>query len=318
MLIDINKTAMLLKYADDVMILCHRSPDGDTVGSAMALYYALKQLGKRVAVRCADPLPAKFSYLYPEAFDEVSGRYVVAVDTASPNMLAALQEEYPSINMCIDHHPTNPDYAEYTLLQSDAAATGEIMAEVIEAMEIEVDRNIVNGLYTAIVSDTGCFRYASTTAKTFEIAAWLLKNGADNIKINQIIFETKPKALVKLEAVAAEGLQYYHDGIVAVMPISHSMISDTDVCEEDLDALASLPRNIEGVGIGITIKQPDANECRVSLRTSEPYDASKIATVFGGGGHKRAAGCRLKNLDLEQVIHRLVEESGKEIARNQQ
>lgn len=169
MLIDINKTAMLLKYAEDVVILCHRSPDGDTVGSAMALYYALKQLGKRAAVKCADPLPERFAYLYPEAFDEISGRYVVAVDTASPLLLAGLQAEYPVINMCIDHHPSNPDYAEYTLLRADAAAAGEIMAEVIEAMELEPDVRIVNSLYTAIVSDTGCFRYAGTTAKTFEI-----------------------------------------------------------------------------------------------------------------------------------------------------
>lgn len=313
MLIDINKTAMLLKYADDIVILCHRSPDGDTVGSAMALYYALKQLGKRVAVRCADPLPARFDYLYPDAFDEVSGRYVVAVDTASPQLLAGLQAEYPVINMCIDHHPTNPDYAEYTLLRADAAAAGEIMAEVIEAMELEPDIRIANSLYTAIVSDTGCFRYASTTAKTFEIAAWLLQNGAESTKINQIIFETKPKALIKLEAAAAGSLRYYYNDVLAVMPLSYEMIRSSGVCEEDLDGIASLPRNIEGVGIGITIKQQSLDECRVSIRSTELYDASLIAATFGGGGHKRAAGCRFKNLPLEQVIELLVKEAAREI-----
>lgn len=313
MLIDINKTAMLLKYADDIAILCHRSPDGDTVGSAMALYYALKKLGKRVAVKCADPLPARFSYLYPEAFDEVSGRYVVAVDTASPLLLAQLQEVYPVINMCIDHHPTNPDYAEYTLLKPDAAAAGEVMAEVIEAMDLEPDLNIVNSLYTAIVSDTGCFRYSGTSAKTFEIAAWLLQNGAESTKINQLIFETKPKALVKLEASAANSLRYYYNDIVAVMPLSYEMISTSGVSDEDLDGIASLPRNIEGVGIGITIKQQAPNECRVSIRSTEPYDASLIAEAFGGGGHKRAAGCRFKNLPLEQVIELLVKEASREL-----
>ena len=194
MRIDVKKCAALLKERDNILILTHAHPDGDTLGCGFALCRALIKLGKRARVINGDEIPKKYNYLYENmpVFD-FKEDYIVSVDVATENLLGSLSEIYGGkINLSIDHHGTNTEYAENLLLRETAAAC-ELIYEVVLELGAEIDKDIANCLFTGISTDTGCFRYASATASTFMIAAKLVECGADNGFINRVMFETKTK-----------------------------------------------------------------------------------------------------------------------------
>ena len=194
MKISIEKCVQSLKEHDNILILTHAHPDGDTLGAGFALCRALLKLGKKARVICADEIPSKFDSVF-ESFEmpEFEEDYVVAVDVGTPNLLGDLCDKYGSrVDLCIDHHKSNTEYAKELLLD-DAAAACETIFEIIKMLGVEIDKAIADCLFTGITTDTGCFRYASTTARTFAIAAELVSLGADNGTINRVMFETKTK-----------------------------------------------------------------------------------------------------------------------------
>ncbi len=293
MRIDVEQCAALLSAHDDILILTHAHPDGDTLGAGFALLRALLALGKRARVVNDDPIPAKYSYLYddiePREFEE---KYVVAVDVATENLLGSLNQKYSGrIDLCIDHHMTNAEYADKLLLR-DAPAACEIVFDVIKALGVSIDKKIAGCLYTGISTDTGCFRYSSTTAHSYRLAAQLIDLGADNGVINRLMFETKSKSYVYLERMALNGLQLFCGDRVAVLTVTQEMYDKTGSNEQETEALAPLTRQIEGVEIGITIREKKDKTCKVSLRTYESVNAAALAKCFGGGGHAQAAACR--------------------------
>ena len=291
--VNVSQAAQLLKEAQDILIICHRKPDGDTLGSAFALYEALEQLGKRADVVCSDPFPNRFSFLSgqytPKNF---SAQFVVAVDVADTTLLGDnLQPYAQKINLCIDHHPSNTAYAQYLLLDAAAAATAQLIAKLIEALGVTFTPSMAAAVFTGITTDTGCFRYSNVTSETHRIAAQMIDLGADHAKINRLMFETHSVARIAVEKLVMDTLEYYFEKKVAMILISNDMIKKTHANEDDLEGISSIPRTIEGVEVGVTFREEAENTYKISMRTHENINASEICGALGGGGHARAAGC---------------------------
>lgn len=308
--IDAARCAELLSRAEDVVLLCHRDPDGDTLGCGFALYHALTGLGKRVRIECVGPFPKNLGYFVFETAGEFEPRFVCALDTASTGLLGPLAERYPKIDLCIDHHPTNPLYAEETLLVP-YAATGEAVYEILRLMDISITPEIATALYTALATDTGSFKHSNTTPQTHRYAADLMERGADFNATRQWVFESKSRAFIRLEAEVMRNIAYYGGGRVSVVKVPHELVERTGIGEDELDGVSSRALQIENVLCGIALKERADGVIRVSVRSAAPIDASRVCAKFGGGGHKRAAGCRLeRSMDEAErlVVEAAVEE----------
>lgn len=305
MKISVKECADILREKDNILILTHANPDGDTLGSGFALCRALMKIGKICAVINADDIPKKYNYLFDDIVEiKFKPDYVVAVDVATVNLLGGLEEQY-KIDMCIDHHSTNTEYANLLLLE-DVPAACQIMYEVVLALGVEVDKKIADCLYTGLTTDTGCFRYNSTTAQTYRVAADLIDAGADNGRINRIMFETKSKTYARLERLAIESMRFYEHERVAVITVTQEMFQLTGSNAQETEGLAPLTRQIEGVEIGITIQERPDGTCKASIRTFESVNAAKLAACFGGGGHAQAAGCKF-DCDVKEARRLLVD-----------
>ena len=305
MKISVKECADILREKDNILILTHANPDGDTLGSGFALCRALMKIGKICAVINADDIPKKYNYLFDDIVEiKFKPDYVVAVDVATVKLLGGLEEQY-KIDMCIDHHSTNTEYANLLLLE-DAPAACQIMYEVVLALGVQVDKKIADCLYTGLTTDTGCFRYDSTTAQTYRVAADLIDAGADNGRINSLMFETQSQTYARLERLAIESMRFYEHERVAVITVTQEMFQLTGSNAQETEGLAPLTRQIEGVEIGITIQERPDGTCKASIRTFESVNAAKLAACFGGGGHAQAAGCKF-DCDVKEARRLLVD-----------
>lgn len=308
MRIDVKECAEILAQKDNILILTHAHPDGDTLGCGFALCRALLKMGKICSVINADEIPKKYNYLYKDiAPIKFKQDYVVAVDVATENLLGTLEGQY-HIDMCIDHHTTNTEYADMLLLE-DVPAACQIVFEVIKALGVEIDSKMAGCLYTGLTTDTGCFRYASTTAATYYAAAQLIELGADNGKINRIMFETKSKTYARLERLALDSMRFYEDERVAIITITQEMYKLTGSNEQETEAIAPLTRQIEGVEIGVTIREKPDGTCKASIRTYDSVNAAQLAKEFGGGGHSQAAACRF-DCGVKEAREKIVQKCG--------
>lgn len=308
MRIDVKQCAALLAQQDNILILTHAHPDGDTLGCGFALCRALMRMGKICYVENADEIPKKYDYLYEDIVPiKFSPDYVVAVDVATTNLLGELDGKY-HIDMCIDHHSTNTEYADYLLLE-DVPAACQLMLEVIKALDVALDEKMADCIYTGLTTDTGCFRYASTTAATYRAAAEMIELGADNGRINRTMFETKTKTYARLERLALDSMRFYENERVAIITITQEMYQLTGSNEQETEAIAPLTRQIEGVEIGITIREKADGTCKASIRTFESVNAAELAKAFGGGGHNQAAACRFE-CGVKEARVKLVEKCG--------
>ena len=264
--LNVQQMAQRLMTADNILILCHKNPDGDTIGCGSALYCALKMLDKEAAVLCSDVIPTRYAFTNAHMFKgEFEPKTVVAVDVASVQLFGennGMTQFSRHVDLCIDHHAGNSGYADFTLLNGSAAAAAELLYEVICAMGVAITPHIADCLYTGLATDTGCFRFSSTTANTHLVAAKLIEAGCHVEELNTLLFDTKPRE--RMEADPA-----------------------------DLEELTSLPVSIEGVKVGLTLRQQPGGSYRISVRTAKGVDACAIARRLGGGGHSRAAGCEL-------------------------
>lgn len=310
--LNIRQTAAFLKRHDNYIILTHASPDGDTLGSAYALYYGLNELGKTACVVCPDVIPEKYGY-FARKTDHVKreNATIVAVDVADAKLLGALEEEFGScVDLCIDHHISNTKYAKNLFLQPDAAATAESMYELLVQMKININDITAKALYTGIVTDTGCFKYAAVTKKTHNIAAELHEFDIKAHEINRIMFDTKTRRLMELERMVLESAEFYFDGKCFLLTVTAEMQEKTGCSGTELEGIAVISRSVEGVVAGITVKQTSDDEYKVSLRTYSPVDASMICKNLGGGGHKNAAGASVKGT-LDEVKKKVLDEVSK-------
>lgn len=308
--IGIAEAAARLKSADRILILSHMKPDGDTLGSGFALLYSLLRLGKTARIECADGFPARYRFLYQDfdvnAQPDFEPELVVAVDIADTQLFGdAAAHWVDRVALCIDHHPSNSRYADELLLDTNAAATAEIVAEVLESLGVTPDKQTAVCIYTGITTDTGCFRYSNTTSATHRLAARMIDLGVKHYTIDKLMFETKSVARMELERMVMDTLEYYYGNRFAVIVITDEAVAQTHVPEEDLEGIAAVPRQIEGVEVSATLRQKGGDRYRVSLRTCSRINASAVCAKLGGGGHARAAGCVLE-CPLEEAKLRLI------------
>ena len=293
----LEHAASLLRSSERVMILCHQFPDGDTLGAGSALCRGLRQLGGRAAMRCSDEIGPKYAFLFRGLEeDEFEPDLVVTVDIADKSLLGEpLLSRYDGkIGLSFDHHRSSTPFAKEYYIDPAAAATCEIIFDLLKLLGVRIDKPMADALYTGVTTDTGCFKYVNTTPRTHRIAAELIETGADSVEIDRAMFDTKSRARLDLERRVLDSIRFAHKGEVALIRITKQMITESGAIEDDLDGIASIPRSIEGVRIGITLREKEDGAFKVSLRARPPADASKICAHFGGGGHKGAAGCTLK------------------------
>ena len=307
--ITVQQAAENLLNADNILLLCHKNPDGDTLGSAGALMFALKKLGKMCAVDCNDAIPPKYDFLKIESFDgQFIPDYIVAVDVADTRLLGDKLSGYAEeIDLCIDHHPSNTGYAKAVCCDGALPAAAQLMLKVVQAMNVELDEDIANCLYTGLMTDTGCFKYSATSAETHIAAAQLLQAGAWHDFIANRFFMSKSRKTIALEKHALNTLEYYFDDRCAVVELPMDVLSAVGAQPGDVDGIAAMPRTIEGVDVGITIRQISENMFKVSVRTNENANANEIAAGLGGGGHTKAAGCEVMG-NMESVKNAILRE----------
>ena len=296
-LTNVFETAAWLKERDNFLFITHKRPDGDTIGSAAALTQGLRELGKTAYVLFNPEVTPRYAGFVEDywATEDFEPEFIIAIDTATVDLFPknALQYE-KSIALCIDHHGSNTKYAEILCLHADRAACGEIIFDILMSISGSISSLTAERLYVALSTDTGCFSFGNTTANTLYVASLLVQAGAPNKDLNKKLFRTKSHGRIKIEGLITSGIEYFFDDKVAVSTITREMIETSGANEDDLDDIAALPGSIEGVYIGITIRElSSVNDCKVSIRTRAPYDAQTICAEFGGGGHKLAAGCSL-------------------------
>lgn len=312
MKISVRKTAKLLKKNNNFIILTHSSPDGDTLGAAFALFYALKMQNKKVMVVCSDKIPEKYRYFISNT-DMVNdeGAYIVAVDVADKKLLGSLEERYgDKVELAIDHHVSNTLYAKKLCLDPSSSATCEVMYDVILHMGVKINDIIAKALYTGISTDTGCFKYQNVKAKTHKVAAALYEYNIKADEINRIMFDTKSRRLLELEHMVIDAAEFHFDGRCMILSVTSEMQEKTGCSGPELETMAVLSRSVEGVICGVTIKQTDAETFKLSFRTYDPLNASDICMELGGGGHKGAAGATLTGT-LDEVKEKILAAVGK-------
>ncbi|MEG0899353.1 MAG: DHH family phosphoesterase [Oscillospiraceae bacterium] len=309
--LDLKSCCEILKKMEDILILSHKSPDGDTIGSAFALGEILKLMGKRARIECSDEIPQKYSYFTDElAYESFPPKSIVSVDIADISLFGEKLNQYSqNVDLAIDHHISHRDFAKNTYLNAESAANTENIFEIAQMLDIKINKNIANALFTGLTTDTGGFKYPNTTPKTHIIAAELMKLGAESAMINKLMFDTKTKAKLSLERQVLDNLEYYFDNKCALTVVSKAVMDSSGATSEDFDGISALPRLIEGVEVGITIREKD-DGYKLSLRSNDYVDVAKLCGKLGGGGHTRAAGCFIKE-DLSKtrdIILKLVEQ----------
>ena len=302
-----TEVAEFFKTHNHYSIISHRRPDGDTVGCSALLCLALRKMGKTAHVLLNPEVTAKYAHLHQGLTKEnpEQGDILVSTDVAAPGMLPDDRKDL-HIDLRIDHHGSATSFTDAELVDPGAAACGEILWDIFKIMDVSLDVPMANALYTAISTDTGCFRYANTTAHTFETAAACAQAGADIFGINQALFETNTLGRLRLQGWIVENAQFLQNGQIAICPLPLSVEKELNLAEDDTDNISSFPRTIEGVKIAAMLRQEGEHKIKISVRAVPGCDASAICQKFGGGGHKGAAGAAL-DMTMEEAVKALID-----------
>lgn len=307
-----------IKDSTKIAVMSHIMPDGDNIGSCLALYNALKKYGKDVHFILDDDIPKVYKFL--KNFDKavMPGQYesfdiVIALDCGDAERLGKSKlyiEDNFTIN--IDHHISNDEFGNLNLVDSNASATGEIIFKIIKMLGMEMDPEISECLYTAIVTDTGQFQYSNTTSMTHQIAGELIENGVNVSLMYERIYQNNSKEKVMLLKAALDTLEFYHNNSISCVSLTLEQMKEANARGDDSDGIINLARDIECVEVAIFLKELEPGKIKVGLRSKKVVDVASVSLQFGGGGHVRAAGCTLygtidevKEKILEAVIERI-------------
>jgi len=294
----LNEAITFIKNNDQFLVVSHINPDGDTISSTLAMALILQGLGKTFTIANEDQLPSKFNFLpLYEKFKIISDinhkfSNVITLDVADQKRtgdISQLIDENSTI-LNIDHHPTNDDFGDINVVLSSAAATAEVMYDLIKQMNFDLNQEIATCIYTGLLTDTGGFRYSNTTAKVMRIASELLEYDISPGFIAEIALETITLDYIKILKIALEHLEIVEKGHIAWTYLTLENLESTGALSADTEGVVNYTRNIDGVEVGIFFKQTTADGVKVSLRSKRHVDVGLIAKKFGGGGHARAAG----------------------------
>lgn len=295
-MLSVPEAAALLRTFDNVLILTHVRPDGDTVGCAAALCAGLRGLGK-TAYLLPNPgltdttAPYFAPYAAPAGF---APDRVVSTDIAALSLLPENARPYGErVDLAIDHHPSFEGFGRANILRAEAAACGELLYDILKELG-PVTPEIALPLYVAVSTDTGCFAYANTTPQTHHVAAALMETGIDYQAVNKVFFRTKTRKRMQLEGAMLSACEFYDRGRVAVLSVPLSLMERFQATESDAEDLSALGPQIQGVDCAITLRELREDVWKISLRTGERVNATRACGLLGGGGHAAAAGCTVE------------------------
>jgi phosphoesterase RecJ-like protein len=297
----------LIKAKQSFLITTHVNPDGDGLGAESALFLALRKLGKKVQVVNHDPLPKRFGYLAFAPSYQTSDHipehevcFVLDAGDFSRIREGVRREEFATL-VNIDHHYSNNGYGDFNLVMPEAAATGEVVYQLIQALKVKVDRGIAEGVYTSIVTDTGRFRYPNTTPHIFRLAAELEEKGADISRVSEHIFGDITKEAMELTRLALASIQTSNGGDIGAMTLNQGDFLRSGASDDDTENLINLVRNLDTVKIAIFLKERTDGRIKLSLRSKNGINVANVAKLFGGGGHAYAAGAVLSG-PMDKVL----------------
>ena len=309
MFVDFSETEKFLRNCKDAVIITHRSPDGDCIGAGFGLKDILEQLGVRSRVVCHDVFPARYSFLTENgAGEDFEPQSIIAVDIADVKLMGRYEEIYGGkVQLCIDHHISNKNYAEKTLLRADATAACEIIYDLAKYMGVTITKHCATCLYTGIATDSGCFKYDCTTPRAHERAAEMMRKYDINFaRINRYMFDVKSEGRMRLEGKIAELMELYLDGKLAIVAITQDMMKDMGVEIDELEGFAPITIQLETTEVGILMRQREDGVFKCSFRSANDVNVSEICQSIGGGGHAKAAGCTV-DADLDSAKKMLIE-----------
>src|SRR5262245_23376135 len=299
----ITETADAIRAHDRFLVTTHENPDGDALGSLLAMKLALRELGKEAVMYLAGeaPLPREYSWmplgeLRRALPDDAASRVLLALDCANESRLGPDPEVLHSapLVVTVDHHHDNTRFGAVNLVVADASSTGEIVRDLLRELDVDLTPNIAEALYIALVTDTGRFQYTNTTPKALRLAAELVEAGADVQKIFQDVYESVQFAKLKLLARALERAQVYEGGGLVISYLLRNDFAEVGAAEPYSEGIIDYLRAVEGADMAALIREPPRGDAsrRISLRASaDEIDVSKIARASGhGGGHRQAAG----------------------------
>jgi len=282
---------------DRFLLLTHRKPDGDTVGSAAGLCRGLRSLGKTAHVLYNPEITPLYAPLLEGLTKDEpeEGDILVAVDVAADTMFPRAYDSLKnSIDLRIDHHGSGREYTPRELVESDSAACAEIIWELLLDMGVEPDQQMAEAIYVGVSTDTGCFRFANTTAHTFDVAGDCAAAGADVYSWNQKLFDTKSLPKLRLQGWIIDHMQFLEEGKLAICCLPKAVEAELGVSEDDMNDISSFLRSVEGVRMSALLRQTDEGRIKISVRAVPGSNAAAVCETFGGGGHAGAAGCNLR------------------------
>lgn len=298
------EAAEFLKARDHFLILTHVRPDGDTVGSSAALCLGLRSLGKTAHVLRNSGVTPRYAWLHEDlTVEEVfEGATLVSTDVASPQMLPPeFSHLADRVSLRIDHHGSATSFGEAELVDPDSASCAEVVWDVLALLGCAPEARILDAVYVGISTDTGCFRFANTTAHTFETAAVCARYGARVFELNQQLFETNTLGKLRMQAWIVEHMKLLRQGTLAVCAIPGRVEEALEVSSDDMDNISNFPRSVAGVRVAATLRETKDGVVKLSVRAVPGYNAAAVAERFGGGGHRGAAGGILKDMTLTEA-----------------
>lgn len=301
-----------------ILISVHRNPDGDALGSQLALMLALEKMRKTVTAHNLDPVPEVYRFL-PQADRigtgrSVSGSYdAYIVLDSEPQRAGLFDGTYPAQTLInIDHHVTNPRIWQLTWLDADASATGEMVYQLIRSLDVPIDRDIALCLFTSIFTDTGSFRYTNTTPESMRISAELLEAGADPWLVTENVYESFAFRRIKLLGAVLSSLERSADGRIAWVVVTDELYRRTGTTSEDTENFINFVRSVKGVEVAVLLRQIGEAQYKISLRSKGRVDLSRLAQSFGGGGHRNAAGGVMSGT-VNEVTSKVINEVDKAV-----
>jgi phosphoesterase RecJ-like protein len=312
-----NKSIDLIKNAKKIAVFTHITPDGDALGSSIALKLGIQQLDKHVDVFCADEIHENYNFLDTQKHftgnKESNYDLAIAVDCPEISRIGNYSTLFNNISkrLVIDHHLNNNINANASIIDEQAGSAGIVVYRLLTKLNININNKIATGIYTAIASDTGCFMYNSTTSESHRVAADLIEKDIDLETINFYLFKRKTKPQIALFARALNNLQFHEDNKIAIIALDQNDLKQTNTKNEDTIGISHYISGIDKIDVAILLTETKNNCYLVSFRSST-VNTSLIARQFKGGGHANASGCRICG-KKENVIDKLIEACKKEL-----
>jgi len=288
--------------SDNIVLISHVNPDGDALGSSLSMYNILKNMGKNVTICNMTDLASYLDFL--PNFDKVKKTLpkkidlMISFDCGSFDRLGIDRRDYFLINL--DHHISNTNYGDMNLIE-EAASTSQVVFNILEANKVDIDKDSATCIYTALVTDTGNFQYESVTAEVFRIASELVKCGASPEFVSKMLYERDRLSRLRFLAKALDTLELHLEGKVGVVEVTNELMQITGAIKDDTDGLVNMVRKLESVEVSLMLREEEDGSIKISLRSKNYVDVSKIAVKYGGGGHIRASGATIKDKTFNEI-----------------